>query len=257
MQKHKISIVIPSLNKAKYIGQTLESIVKQNYPNLEVIIEDGGSRDGTLDIIKKYAKKYPKIFKYESKKDKGQRDAINKGFEKAKGEILTYINADDVYADGAFRNIEKAYSENSGALWFAGRGRVIDEDGKGIARIVTWYKNLLLTFNFYPLLLVTNYLMQPSVFVTRKAYKKYGPFTGRNFVMEYDLWLKIGKEKMPVIINKDLSLFRIEPSTITQSQSRDLLQEDEKIVKQHTHNKLVLFLHKLHNLGRLAVGRLV
>ena len=137
-----ISIVIPSLNKARYIRQTLESIVKQNYPSLEVIIEDGGSTDGTLDIIKKYAKKYPKIFKYESKKDKGQMDAINKGFEKAQGEILTYINADDVYVDGAFRNIEKAYSENPDALWFAGRGRVIDEDGKGIARIVTWYKNL-------------------------------------------------------------------------------------------------------------------
>ena len=105
----KISIVIPSFNKARVIGQTLESIVGQGYPDYEVIIQDGGSTDGTLDIIKKFAKKCPREIKWESGKDKGQLDAINKGLSKASGEILTYINADDVYEPGALDTVAKAY----------------------------------------------------------------------------------------------------------------------------------------------------
>jgi glycosyltransferase involved in cell wall biosynthesis len=247
----KISIVVPSLNKARFIEKTLDSIVKQNYPNLEVIIQDGGSTDGSLEIIKKYAREYPKIFRYESKKDKGQLNAINRGFEKATGQILTYINADDVYTKDAFLKVAEAYARNPEALWFAGKAEVIDENGKEIARLVTWYKNLLLTFNFYPLLLVTNYLMQPSVFITQEAYRRYGPFTGKKFVMEYDLWLKIGKENMPVVIHNALSKFRISGGSFTSERSKELLAEDSKIIKKYTSNALLLFLHNLHNLGRL------
>src|SRR3989344_6933690 len=87
----KISIVIPSYNAVQYIEHTLRSILDQKYPSLEIIVQDGGSTDGTLNIIKKYAKKYPRILKFESKKDKGQADAINKGMKKTTGEIVTYI----------------------------------------------------------------------------------------------------------------------------------------------------------------------
>jgi glycosyltransferase involved in cell wall biosynthesis len=102
----KISIVIPSFNKKKFIGATLESIFSQNYPNFEVIIQDGASTDGTLEITEKFAKKYPQVVNWESKKDKGQTDAINKGLKKAKGEILTYINADDIYIKGALKKVD-------------------------------------------------------------------------------------------------------------------------------------------------------
>src|SRR5438105_15536000 len=93
----KISIIIPSFNKGIYIGKTLQSIIDQNYPNLEVIVQDGGSKDETAVIIKRYAKKNPKIFQWTSKKDNGQLDAIYKGLKKAKGDIITYLNADDLY----------------------------------------------------------------------------------------------------------------------------------------------------------------
>jgi glycosyltransferase involved in cell wall biosynthesis len=219
---------------------------------------DGGSTDGTLKIIEKYAAKYPEIIKYESKKDKGQWDALNKGFRKARGTILAFINADDVYRDGAFSEIERLYRLNIDALWFAGRGDVIDAKGEKIAVWPTRYKNLLLVINHYLLLLVVNYLMQPSVFLTKPAWKRFGPFTGtKKFVMEYDLWLKISKIKMPIITNKYLSSFRLEPSTITKKSSDILLKEDEKVIKRHTSNQLILFLHSLHNLGRLVVGKIV
>lgn len=254
----KISIVVPSLNKVRFIGKTLDSIIAQDYPNLEVIVMDGGSTDGTLKIIEKYAKKFPDIIKYQSGPDKGQLDAINKGFRKAKGKILGYINADDVYEKGAFEEIARLYGLNIDALWFAGRGRVIDGEGSEIAKAVTLYKSLCLTLNFHFLLLIFNFLMQPSVFLTRAAWKKFGPFTGTDkFITEYDLWLKIAKVSMPVTTKKYLSSFRIEPSTITKNFSKAVLKEDERIVKKYSSNPLVILFHNLHNLGRLAIGKAI
>jgi len=254
--KPKISIVVPSYNKVRFIGQTLQSIFTQNYENLEVIIQDGGSTDGTVGIIKKFAGKYPII--WESKKDNGQLDAVNIGLKKATGAILTYINADDYYESGAFASVSKAFLENPNALWFAGLGIVVNEEGKEIAKAISWYKKFLLSLNFRFNLLITNYLMQPSVFFTKEAYKKYGPFIGTpDFIMEYDFWLKLGHISMPVVINKCISKFRIEPGTITKRMFKKLLFEDTKIVKKYTNNPFILILHGLNNLGRVMIAKFV
>lgn len=254
--KPKISIVVPSYNKVRFIEQTLKSIFLQNYENLELIIQDGGSTDGSVEIIKKFASKYPII--WESKKDNGQLDAINKGLKKATGAILTYINADDCYKSGAFAAVSKAFLENPNALWLAGRGIVVDEKGKEIAQAVSWYKKFLLSLNFRFNLLTTNYLMQPSVFFTKEAYKKCGPFIGTpDFIMEYDFWLKLAHISMPVVLCKDVSEFRIEPETKTKKMFKKTLFEDTKIAKRYTKNPFILALHKLNNLGRVMIAKFV
>jgi len=251
-------VVIPSYNKVKYIGATLGSIVSQNYPNLEVIIQDGRSNDGTLEIIKNYIMKYPKIFSYESKDDKGKLDAINKGLKKTSGEIVTYINADDVYSQGTFLNVAEAFIKRPEALWFAGKGVIINREGDEIAKLVTIYKNFLLFQNSRFYLLVTNYLMQPSVFLTRKAFDGFGPFAGTtDFVTEYDLWLKLSNVEMPVVIDSALSKFRIEPATKTKQITSKLLIADEKIVRCYTMNPIILVLHKLNNFGRILTGKMI
>jgi len=254
MDLPKISIVIPSFNKKQFIKKTIGSIISQNYPNLEVIIQDGASTDGTLEIIKENAQKYPKIIKFESKKDKGQWDAINKGFDKATGEILAFINADDFYEKDAFFEVAKTYQKNPDCLWVAGRGKVVNSAGKEVAKLVTFYKNLLLFLNSRTMLLIVNYLIQPSVFITRKAWQKFGPFIGTDhFVMEYDLWLKISKEKMPLLINKNLSSFRMSGENASSTSFEKLLTKDEDIVQKYTKNPLILFLHKLNNWGRRMI----
>jgi glycosyltransferase involved in cell wall biosynthesis len=263
-QTPRISVIIPSFNKVRFISKTLSSIFEQNYTNLEVIVQDGGSTDGTLEIIEKFAHKHPEVLKYESKIDKGQLDAINKGLRKATGDILTYINADDVYKPGALNSVAEAYIKNPEASWFVGRGSVIDKNGKEIAKLVTLYKSLCLRLNFYFLLLIFNFVMQPSVFFTKKAYKqslasqgpgkKYGLFTGTgNFVMEYDLWLALGAVSMPVVIDKSLSCFRISGENISSTSFKDTLGEDFKTVRKYTANPLILLLHILNNLGRVLV----
>lgn len=254
----KISVVIPSYNKVKFIAKTLDSVISQKYPSLEVIIQDGASTDGTVDIIRKYAVKYPDIVTFESKKDGGQLNAVKIGLKKATGDVLSFINADDQYLEGTLSSIASAYVSNPDSLWIAGGGIVVDSNDNEIAKPVTLYKKILQNMNYYPLLLTTNYLMQPSVFLTKQAYKKYGPFTGTpNFVMEYDMWLKLGRVKMPVLIDKTLTKFRIEPTTKTKTLFKDLLTEDEKIVKRYTKNRMIIFVHRLNNLARTVIGRFV
>lgn len=253
----RISIVIPSFNKVDFINKTLQSIVVQNYPNLEVIVQDGGSTDGTVEIVKKFANKYPKIFYWESKKDGGQLEAINKGLKKATGEILTFINADDVYKEESFKSVSEAYSLSPQALWFTGKGKIINDKGFEIAEFVTWYKNILLYLNSFKFLLITNYLVQPSVFLTKKAYQLYGPFTGTsNFVLEYDLWLRLARIQMPVVIKNYLSCFRMTPNNITSKIFNEILNLDQKIVKKYTGNKLLIFLHKLNNIARIVIQKI-
>lgn len=250
----KISIVIPSFNKVKYISATFDSIFSQSYPDLEVIVQDGGSTDGTVQVIKRYAQRYPKVLSWESKKDKGQTEAINDGLKRAKGEIFAYINADDVYKKGALKKVGEYFLRKPDALWVAGSGDVIDAKGKEIAHWVTAYKNYLLGLGRFPLLLMVNYLMQPSVFLSRKAFRKYGPFTGTKIgVMEYDLWLKLGKVQMPGVIRRDLSSFRMSGENISSILFRKTLKDDDKVVEKYTDNPVILGLHWLHNMARIVL----
>lgn len=252
MSSPKISIVIPSYNKGKFIEETLTSIISQKYTNLEVIIQDGGSNDNTLEIIKKYVKKYPYII-WESKKDKGQTDAINKGFKRATGEILTFINADDIYLPGVLKAVGVYFGKHPNTLWLVGKGKTVDEKGKEIAEPITRYKNWLLRKNNYRFLLMVNYLMQPSVFLSRKAYVKYGPFTGLGrSVMEYETWLKIGKNNMPKIINRSLSGFRLTRNNVSMTNFKKILKADDEIAKKYTDNLVILVFHWLHNLARVV-----
>lgn len=248
----KISVIIPSFNKVAYIEATLRSIINQNYPNLEVIVQDGKSTDGTAEIIAKYARQYPKLFKFESKRDNGQVDAINKGFKKASGEILTYINADDVYKKDALTVVGRCFKKFPKTLWITGYGDIIDEKDNIRSGFVTAYKNVLLHINRYILLLAVNFITQPATFLSKSAYEKFGPFTGtRNYVMEYDLWLRLGKIQMPLVIAQTLSSFRLTRNNISSVSAKELLKIDNQLVEKYTNNGIILALHKLHNLGRI------
>ena len=255
----KISIVIPSLNKGRYIGKTLNSIFSQKYKNFEVIIQDGGSSDGTLEIIKKFVRKFPTQIFWESKEDKGQVEAINKGLEKARWEIVTFINADDVYVKDAFAIVAETFTKNKNCLWVAGRSGLIDKRGSKIDSkfpfsLVGKYKDILLSINKLAFLFCVNYLMQPSVFLAREAYTKFGPFTGtRDFVLEYDLWLKIAKVKMPFVLNKRLAYFRMVEENISLSNYQTLLKADYRIICKHAQNPLFKLIHKLNNWGRIVL----
>jgi len=192
----KISVITPSYNQGRFIEKTIRSVLLQGYPQLEFIILDGGSTDETLEIIKKYD---PWITFWESKKDKGQSDAINRGFERATGEILTWLNTDDYYLPNTLGTIARAYMKNKDEevqAWVGGADKV-DEAGK----LIYHSSPLDLTIeSFYHWRNPQkpegkgNFL-QPACFFTRKAWETAGPLDlDLDYCMDVALWLRMARQ---------------------------------------------------------------
>ena len=179
MHNPKVSIITPVLNGKGHIEHTIRSVLSQGYPNLEYIIIDGGSTDGTLDIIKKYEKH---IAYWESKPDKGISDAFNKGIKKATGEIVGIINADDWYEAITLKTIANYCCTNPEFDIFYGQSQF----SSGTLKKPTPNSPLAHIY-----LLHTMSLNHPSVFVKRELYQKIGVFELKyKLAMDYDFLLR-------------------------------------------------------------------
>jgi len=178
----KISIVTPSYNQGKFLERTILSILNQNYPNLEFIIIDGGSTDESLKIIKKY-EKY--LSYWVSEKDRGQSDALNKGFKMTTGEIIGWQNSDDIYLPGAFDKVAKFFKENSKIDIVYGNRFDIDEDDNiiGESRFVRFSK---IVYQYDGLPFGTQ-----SLFWRRALFSKIGYLDVElHFSMDYEYFLR-------------------------------------------------------------------
>jgi len=244
MKTPKISIITPTYNQAGYIERTIESILGQDYPNIEYIVMDGGSTDGTIDILKKYSDRI--IWK--SEKDKGQADAINKGLRIAKGEICAYINSDDTYEQGAFATVAKYFNKHPDKEWLYGKCRIIDENDKEIRRFVTWYKNIRLKKYSYNRLLIENAISQPATFWKRKLHNELGLFDENEYhVMDYEFWLRIGQKYTPGVILEYLSNFRYYANSKSGLQTKERFQDEARVARQYS--KGAIFINFLHSVN--------
>jgi len=186
----RITIVTPTYNRADFLETTIRSVLLQGYPNLEYIIIDGGSTDNSIELIKKYNKW---ISYWVSEKDRGQSDAINKGFAKAKGEIINWLNSDDTLMPGALKAVAEGFmgtDSNTGGV--VGLGYYTDVKGN-LYPIVPRpssldYETLLKEWG-------PKIIWQPACFYTKEAWEKSGPLDEElYFCMDMDLWLKIAKK---------------------------------------------------------------
>lgn len=245
----KISVITPSLNQAGFIEQTIKSVVSQGYQNLEYIIQDGGSSDGSLKIIEKYSKRFPNLIKWESKKDGGQIDAINKGFKKATGDILAYINSDDYYLPGSFAKVAEYFRSNPHKLWLVGNCRVSQPNLNWTFKI----KHVWPIQQFPFTLKIFNWINQPSVFLTKNLVKRVGEFDkSYKYAFDYDYWLRCIQISTPGRISTTLSVFRIHDSSLTKLFFTKQFSEDLSIISKYTNNQTVIFLHKL--IGHITVN---
>lgn len=162
----KISIVTPSFNQGKFIEETIMSVIGQGYPNLEYIIIDGGSTDETVDIIKKYEKH---LTYWISEKDNGQSHAINKGFAVASGDILGWLNSDDMYMPYTFSYISKLVNIAKAGIYF-GNCIHFKENAEGL----TSFGSNIVNFHFNSLLTNIDYIIQPSSFWTKQTWREVG-----------------------------------------------------------------------------------
>lgn len=183
MKLPKISIVTPSYNQGQFLEETILSVLNQDYPNVEYIIIDGGSTDNSVDIIKKYE---DRLAYWVSERDNGMTDALNKGFRKASGEILNWINSDDYFLPGAFSAAAKAFNEGDSKLGFIyGSCRNILSDG------TVFDIRKPLNFDAGILRYGRNLFAQPASFFHRRVVEKIGLLNEKlPYAMDYEFWVR-------------------------------------------------------------------
>ena len=224
MSLPRITIVTPSYNQGRYLEQTIRSVLDQGYPNLEYIICDGGSKDESVDIIKKYS---DKLAYWCSEKDRGQSHAINKGFERATGDLYAYINSDDYFMPGAFERVAKAYQE--GGQFIVGWSQYLEPNGdfrpygwKQHTEPADW--------------LATNPIPQQSSFWSAQLWKQLGPFREElHYSFDYEYWLRIRfkADVKPWTVNQCLAVFRLHGASKTMSGATPFDPEDARLRKEY------------------------
>jgi glycosyltransferase involved in cell wall biosynthesis len=234
-----------------FIEDTIKSITGQNYPDYECIVMDGGSTDNTIEILKKYQRQII----WESAKDKGQSDAINKGLQRATGEIVTYINADDMYETGCFQKIADFIRQHPETKWLYGQSRIVNEKNLEIRRSITRYKNIWQRSYSYNKLLVMDFLSQPAVFWRQEMNKEFGYFdVDDHLSMEYDFWLRMGSKYRPGYIDDYLARFRIHPASKTAIGYTAAARSARKIAVKHARMHKKGFLVPLQYLNYCIVS---
>ncbi len=181
----KISIITPSFNQGKYLEKTILSVLNQNYPNLEYIIIDGGSTDESVEIIKKYEEQ---ISYWVSEADEGQTHAINKGFKKATGDLVAWMNSDDVYFENAFDHISQAFNQTGGNfdVYFGDKANINE-----VGTVIREY--LYPPFSGWGIKYTTNMnISNQSAFWKRKLFDKVGFLNEEiQFAMDYEYFLRL------------------------------------------------------------------
>lgn len=251
----KISIITTNYNTEKYLKQTIESILNQKGDfELEYIITDGGSTDNSLEIMKKYEDK----IKYISEKDKGQADGINKGLRMATGDIIAYLNADDLYTEGALDKVAKYFKDNKECKWLTGYCRIVNENGKEINKYITQYKNWNLRRFSFNQLLIEDSISQPSTFWRRELLDELGYFDETlHYAMDHEYWCRIASKYPLHLIREYLSEFRFTSDTKTGSSIDKTLAESKMVAQRYSDSKWILFLQSMSNQKRIFVYKYV
>jgi glycosyltransferase involved in cell wall biosynthesis len=233
----KISIVTPSYNQAEFLERTILSVLNQNYPNLEYIIIDGGSTDGSAEIIKKY-EKY--LIYWVSEKDKGQSDAINKGFEKSTGQFLAWLNSDDLYLPGSLFKIKNVFTKYEEITFLYGHSLLIDNKDNIIRCLYTVPQ----TYRSY--IYDGGNIFQGTVFWRRNIFYKYGMLDVKlNFAMEYKLFDNFFKNEKGYFLNDILAAYRLHEKAKSYTASHKIrLDELNSIREMKKINILLKYFYK-------------
>jgi glycosyltransferase involved in cell wall biosynthesis len=223
--KPKISIVTACLNSIDYIEETIKSILNQNYPNLEYIIIDGGSTDGTIEVVERY-KSQLKYFI--SEKDTGHANALNKGFKVSTGEIMGFLNADDIYMPWTFKIISNIFLNFKDTNWITGISSFINDKSENIG-IGLVYKNIQDYLNYNH-----RYIQQESTFWKRSLWEKAGGCMNEEykFSIDTDLWARFFLHERLYHLNSVIASFRHHLKCRSHNNSHLLFKEENLIIEK-------------------------
>ena len=217
------TIVTPSFNQAAYLEQTIRSVLDQKYPNLQYIIIDGGSSDGSVEIIKRYASH---LDYWISEPDRGQSHALNKGFARAGGDILGFINSDDGFYPGALHTVAELYQQ--GSSWIVGHVDILEQDGTRAPQVL---HPLATPIDWF----FTNPIPQQGTFWAAQYTKQLGPFSeDLRYTFDYDFWMRLRfrANLMPHILPSPLAWFRMHAASKTVAEGTSFTAENMQIRKR-------------------------
>lgn len=244
-----VSIVTPSFNTGGFLDDTIRSVLEQDYSHLEYLIMDGGSTDTTLHILDRYADR----LRYVSEPDKGQADALNRGFGMTQGEILAFLNADDTYLPGAVTAAVRAFAAHPEAAVVYGDASYVADNGRAIA--------------FYPVeafnpanLARRCFICQPAAFFRRDAFLACGGLDASlRFALDYDLWIRMARRYPMVKIDRRLATLRLHARTKTMSEMASAMHETIAVLRRHygyvPYNWLYGYVHHRRTGQPIAVDR--
>lgn len=226
----KVSIITPSYNQGQFIEETILSVLNQEYPNLEYIIIDGGSTDNSVDIIKKFEKE---LTYWVSEPDKGQSDAINKGFHKSTGEILHWLNSDDVLVPNIISKVVQYFNDHCEIGCVIGDQINIDKNGNQLNIVKA------IPFHFSTALYGACMVPQPATIFRRKAWEKTGDLSiSLQYQMDFEYFLRMAKADVRFgLLKEPVAKFRLHANSKTISEYNNLVWGSNRIIQ----NKFLKF----------------
>jgi glycosyltransferase involved in cell wall biosynthesis len=218
-----VSVVTPCLNGAPFAAANIRSVADQTYANVEHIVIDGGSTDGTVDILRRHGD-----IRWESGPDEGQSDALNKGFALASGEILGWLNIDDYYLPHAVAAAVRELQGDTELAAVYANAILVDESGTEIGRSISE------PFDFDRALRVGNLVPQPTAFFRRDIFEQVGGVrTAYHYAMDYDLWLRIGKRERIRHVDDYWAAFRLHEASKTGTALKRMWREERLVSRSH------------------------
>jgi glycosyltransferase involved in cell wall biosynthesis len=220
-----VSLIVPNYNGDAFLARTFASIEAQTYPEIEVLVVDGGSTDGSVEIIGKWADRLP--LRWVSERDSGQAEAINKGFRMATGEVMGWINSDDLLTP---RSVEWAVERFSadpelGFVW--GFCLVVDADERPLTIQNPYVRRDLADLRRY-----RNYVSQPGSFYRRRVVEDFGPLSeDLHYLFDYDFFLRVAGQVRAEFIPEVMAWFRLHGTSKTGNQEREFLREEPRVYR--------------------------
>lgn len=230
----KISVVVPSFNQAQYLAETLQSLVDQGYPALEVVIQDGVSTDGSVGIAEDFVQRYPSIFRLFVEKDSGQADALNRGFARTSGEIMAFLNSDDTYFPRILHRVAAEIDPAQDRYVIMGRSIFTGENSRYVgiehpAEYVSHFEHLAIWKRGF------NTIPQPSVFWHRTVWDRCGGLDiHEQHALDYDLFCRFSRHYKFHRIDELFSTYRMHDSSKSSQRSEaEVLELSINVSKKH------------------------
>lgn len=234
----KISIVTPSYNQGKYLEQTIQSVLSQGYPNLEYIIIDGGSTDNSVEIIKRYASQ---LHYWVSEPDEGMYHAIQKGFDRSSGDIMAWINSDDLYHRQALWSVARLFNQFPKVDWIMGKNTFFDEQSTAMVYPDDFWEECWSPWAFY-LLPKGRFIQQESTFWRRSLWDKAGAYINTTYQLagDFELWARFFRHAPLFSTNMLLGGFRQRSSNQkSKDHFEEYMEEAREVILRELQNPVI------------------